>query len=64
MEQEKCKRRPTLSLTDPHAVGMICLQVPLKNLHPNSTHGSWSCREGKGHGQGLKVREVSMPAHS
>lgn len=64
MEQEKSRHRPTLSLTDPHAVGMICLQMPFKYLHPNSIHGSCSCRGGKGHRQRLKVREVSMPAES
>lgn len=54
MEQQESEHRPALSLTDPHAVGMIRLQVPLKYLHPNGIHGSCSCREGKGHSQGLK----------
>lgn len=64
MEQGKSKHRRTLSLTDPHAVGTVCLKVPLKYLHPDSIHGSYSSRKGKGHSQGLKISEVSMPAQS
>lgn len=47
-EQQKSERRPALFLTQTHAVWMIWLGMPLKYRHPNSLHGPWSCKEGKG----------------